>query len=196
MKRISFFLVAMLSATPAVLHAQDAAVEERLNKLSAQIQDLTDALDAQKKRVDDLARQLRAVQDQGSKAGAGYASQDDLKQLATKLQEVDEKRQQDNERIVKELDKLGKALGAPASGAHSKPAPSATTAPAGDSPAAADKDHYEYTIQSGDSLSAIARAYNEKGIKVNVDQILKANPGLKPEKMRVGQKIIIPSPTQ
>ncbi len=195
MKRISFFLVALLSATPVVIHAQDAASEERFNKLSAQIQDLTDALDAQKKRVDELARQLRALQDQGTRAGAGYASQEDLKQLTAKLQEVDEKRQQDNERIVKELDKLGKALGAPASGAHSKPPSSASTAPPGDTSAPVDKDHYEYTIQSGDSLSAIARAYGEKGIKVTVDQILKANPGLKPEKMRVGQKIIIPAPT-
>jgi len=196
MKRISFFLVALLSATPAVLHAQDAASEERFNKLSAQIQDLSDSLDAQKKRVDELARQVRAIQDQGGKAGAGYASQDDLKQLGAKLQEVDEKRQQDNERILKELDKLGKSLGAPASGTHSKPTASGSTSSSGDTPVPADKDHYEYTIQSGDSLSAIARAYSEKGIKVNVDQILKANPGLKPEKMRVGQKIIIPAPTQ
>ena len=40
----------------------------------------------------------------------------------------------------------------------------------------------------------IIAAYKEKGIKITVDQILKANPGLKADKLRVGQKIWIPSP--
>ncbi len=168
-------------------------MEERLNKLSAQIQDLADARDAQNKRIDELARQLRALQDQGGKSSAGYAAQEDLKQLTAKLQEVDEKRQQDNERIVKQLDKLSKSLGV---STGKKTGDAAAPVPSGDSPAPADKDHYEYEIKSGDSLSAIARAYSEQGIKVTVDQIIKANPGLKPEKMRVGQKIIIPAPAR
>jgi LysM repeat protein len=52
----------------------------------------------------------------------------------------------------------------------------------------------EYQVQSGDSLSAIAKAYRDKGVKVTVPQILAANPGLKPETMKAGQKIIIPAP--
>ena len=51
-----------------------------------------------------------------------------------------------------------------------------------------------YVVQSGDTLSVIVQAYNEKGIKVTTKQILKANPGLVPEKMKVGQKIFIPAP--
>ena len=53
---------------------------------------------------------------------------------------------------------------------------------------------FEHAVASGDTLSTIAQAYKEKGIKVTVDQILKANPGLVPEKMKVGQKIFIPAP--
>ena len=49
-------------------------------------------------------------------------------------------------------------------------------------------------IQSGDTLDAIVQAYKEKNIKVTVAQILKANPGLKAERLRVGQKIFIPAP--
>jgi LysM repeat protein len=49
-------------------------------------------------------------------------------------------------------------------------------------------------IQKNDSLDAIVQAYKEKNIKVTVAGILKANPGLIPEKMRVGQKIFIPAP--
>ena len=49
-------------------------------------------------------------------------------------------------------------------------------------------------VEGRDTLSTIAQAYKEKGIKVTVDQILKANPGLVPERMRTGQKIWIPAP--
>lgn len=55
---------------------------------------------------------------------------------------------------------------------------------------------YEYVIQSGDTLSSVAQAYREKNIKVTVDQILKANPGLNANKLKVGQKIFIPTPPQ
>ena len=55
---------------------------------------------------------------------------------------------------------------------------------------------YDYTIQRGDTLLAIAKAYREQGIKVTTDQILKANPGLDPKSLIVGKKIFIPAPGQ
>jgi beta-lactamase regulating signal transducer with metallopeptidase domain/LysM repeat protein len=63
------------------------------------------------------------------------------------------------------------------------------------SPHPSDKG-FEYVIQKGDTLSIIAQAYKEKNIKVSNDDILKANPGLKAEKLKVGQKIFIPAPPQ
>ena len=51
-------------------------------------------------------------------------------------------------------------------------------------------------IQSGDTLSVIVKAYAEKNIKVTVDQIVAANPGLNPKRLRVGQKVFIPAPQQ
>jgi len=59
---------------------------------------------------------------------------------------------------------------------------------------AAPEKGFEHTVASGDTLSTIVQAYKKKGIKVTVDQILKVNPGLVPEKMKVGQKIFIPAP--
>jgi phage tail protein X len=53
---------------------------------------------------------------------------------------------------------------------------------------------FEYVIKSGDTLDAIVQAYREKNVKVSVSQILNANPGLKAERLRVGQKIFIPAP--
>ena len=55
---------------------------------------------------------------------------------------------------------------------------------------------YDYTIQRGDTLLAIAKAYREQGIKVTTDQILKANPGLDPKSLIVGKKIFIPAPAK
>src|ERR1035441_2580940 len=114
MKRISFFLAVTLLAAPELLRAQDAAVEERLNKLTARVQDLEDAKDAQNKRIEELAKGLRALQDQQGKPNTSYASQEDLKQLADKLQEIDRKRQEDNDLILKRIEGLGKALGSSA----------------------------------------------------------------------------------
>ncbi len=53
---------------------------------------------------------------------------------------------------------------------------------------------YYYAIQSGNTLSAIAKAYQAKGVKVTVKEILAANPGLNPNSLIVGQKIFIPAP--
>lgn len=187
MKRISFFLVAAICFLPATAPAQDPAVQERLNVLSAQIQDLIDARDAQNKRLEDLARQLRQLQDQQSQVNTNYASEDELRQLAAKLQEIDQKRRADNDHIIKELESLRRALSSPVPKSVAAPAP----APGG---GAIPDQGYNYVIQSGDTLSAIVRAYRDKGIKVSVEQILKANPGLKADRLHVGEKIFIPAP--
>jgi len=47
-----------------------------------------------------------------------------------------------------------------------------------------------YTIQPGDTLFALARRFN-----VTVDAILRANPGIDPNSLRVGQIICIPAPS-
>ncbi|MFO1478323.1 MAG: LysM peptidoglycan-binding domain-containing protein [Verrucomicrobiota bacterium] len=187
MKRIFQFLVVAALAAPALAQGQDAAVEERLNRLSAQIQDLSEARDAQNRKLDELARQVRELQEKAGRPDTTAASNDDLKQLAANIKEVDRKRQEDNEKIVRELKDLSRSLG---SGSTRKPVAVAPTAPAAD--AKVPDNGYEYVIKSGDTLSLISKAYTDKGVKVSVEDILKANPGLKPDRMRVGQKIFIP----
>lgn len=65
------------------------------------------------------------------------------------------------------------------------PDPAGWTAPAGESSAR------EYTIKSGDTLEAIARAELGSGQKWNA--ILAANPGLDPKALKIGQKIRLPA---
>lgn len=186
MKRIFPVLAATMLLIPAALRAQDAATEERLNKLSAQIQDLVIAKDAQNKRIEELAKAIRDLQDQQNQPSPNYASQEDLKQLAAKLQEIDKKRQDDYDLIQKNIQALGKSFTTTLNKVASTPPP----APAKSS--GSDKA-FEYTVQPGDTVSAIAKAYTDQGYKVTVDQILKANPGLKPESMSVGTKLMIPA---
>lgn len=195
MKQFSFFLATAMLMAPAALRAQDAAVEERLNKLSAQIEDLIVAKDAQNKRIEELARAVREFQDQQqNKPTANYASQDDLKKLAASLDKVDQSRRSDYETVVKSLEELRKVLTNAAKPAAVKPPVSSESG--GDAAPQGSEKGYWHVIKSGDTISAVAKAYSEQGIKVTTDDILKANPGLKPESLAVGKKIWIPAPKQ
>ena len=178
-----------LLAAPVISPAQVAATEERLNKLSAQIDVLIEAKEAQNKKIDALESQLRDLQGQLNKPSGNYASAEDLKQVAEAVEKVDKKRQADSERVVSELEKLGKALGG-GGGGHRTP----VVAPEAKTPIDPAAPHFEYTVQAGDTPSAIVKAYRDKNIKVTLQQILAANPGLKPGSLKVGQKIIIPAP--
>jgi LysM repeat protein len=192
MKRISFFLMIALLAVPMISSAQDAAAEERLNKLSAQIDVLIEAKEVQNKKIDALEKQVSDLQGKLNTPQGNYASADDLKQVADAVKEVDKKRVADNERVLNELEKLGKTLSG-GSGGGRRPSVSTDTPKTTFDPA---KPHMEYKVQSGDTIEAIAKAYRDKGIKMTAEQILAANPGLKPKAMMVGQTIIIPAAGQ
>lgn len=191
MKRISILIATALLAVPAISPAQDAATEEQLNKLSAQIEVLVDAKEAQNKKIEELEHEIQDLQNQVSKPTGNYASADDVKQLKDAIEEVDKKRQADNERVLQELQSLGKSLTK-----ESRRTAATPTADAAPVPHAGPQKGYDYVVQQGDTLAAIVKAYREKNIKVTVQQVLDANPGLKANNMRVGQKIFIPESGQ
>lgn len=193
MKRLSFLLCTALLAAPTISPAQDAATEERLNKLSAEIDVLTEAKDQLNKKIDGLESEIRDLQSQVSKPTGNYASADDLKSLADAIKEVDKKRQEDNERVVQELQSISKSLAG--SAAHRSTPSSAADVPTASQPRGPEEGFY-YNVQQGDTLALIVKAYREKGIKVTVQQVLDANSGLKATSLKVGQKIFIPKPKQ
>jgi hypothetical protein len=199
MKRIPVFMIALWLTAPSAVRAQDAATEERLNKLSAQIEDLVVAKDAQNKRIEELARAVRELQEQQNRPNPTYASQDDLKRVAAKLQEIDQNRQRDNELVLEKLRGLGKTLAAAPPARQTAAATTGSSSPssvsaAGERPATRPEKGYEYVIKESDTYSAIAKAYSDQGVKVTAKQIQNANPDLKPENLQVGQKIFIPAP--
>jgi LysM repeat protein len=199
MKRILVWFLILSFAAVTAARAQDDATQQQIDKLTGQVQDLLDAQAAQSKRIEALEKEIGDLQGQSTPAGGSAANPDDLKKLAEQVQEIDRKRQEDNDRVLKELEHLEKALGGSSPGHRSAPdiSPDPTPTPlkthtnAGPS---GPQNGYDYTIHGGDTLSAIAKAYREQGIKVTTDQILKANPGLDAKNMKVGQKIFIPAP--
>jgi LysM repeat protein len=187
MKMILSAVIAVLVMASIPMRAQDAALEERVNKLSGYVQDLLAMQDAQRKQIEALSAELQSLREKAGQANPNAVTQDDLRRLAEKLQEVDKKREDDRDLILKEIENLGKAAAKAKRPVADKPTASG---------ASGSEKGYEYEVQSGDTLSAIAAAYKDQGIKVTVDQILKANPGLKPTNMKVGQKIFIPASQQ
>lgn len=179
----------VLLATP-LLWAQDAATEQRLNRLNGQVEDLLASHADLQKRLASLSRELDALREQNKATGLP-ATQEDIKRLFDAIKEVDRKRLEDYEKIRVEIQKLGQAFSAP-------PLPPRKATPVRDTGGAGaatlPEKGFEYVIQPGDTLSVIVQAYREKGIRVTVDQVVKANPGLKPNALRVGQKVFIPAP--
>jgi LysM repeat protein len=192
MKRILTWIF-ILSFSLTAARAQDDATQQQINKLTGQIQDALDAQALQAKRITALEKEISELHDKSNGSGA---NPDDLQKLADQVQELAKKQQADNDLILKEIGKLGKVGGSSSSPVH-KSTPSVTTnAAAGGSTTGGKENGYEYKVAAGDNLKIIAKAYRDQGIKVTSEQILKANPGLNPNTLKVGQKIFIPAPAQ
>lgn len=207
MKRILFLLLAAVgiclfhfpaagqdAATAAAVAAREEA-EEHSRQLAADMENLHAANQALEQRIsalEDVIKQLREAQ---ARAASNSSVQDDLKRLAEKIEEVDRKRAEDKQAIAEEIKQstasLEKTL-AVAPAAQSRSAPAKVQADSGDK-------CYVYTVQSGDFLSAIVKAYNtdfkSKGMKtISLKQVMEANPGMDWNRLQVGKKINIPKP--
>ena len=195
MKKISLWLF-ILAFTTVAVRAQDAETTERLNKVEGYVQDLQAAQLAQDKRIEALEKEVADLRDKLNQPGANnYAGADDLQKLAGQVQDLAKKQQADNDLILKEIEKLGK-ISSGATSSHRPPPEIAPTPTTDNPPPGGPQKGYYHTIQDKDTLSAIAKAYRAQNIKVTVDQILKANPGLDPKNLIVGKKIFIPAPAQ
>ena len=199
MRKILFGLF-ICAGIASLAPAQDAATQQLIDQINGKLQDLTDMQAAQGKKIADLEKQIGDLSDKLKQPAAdNSASADDLRKLAEQVKEVDKKRQEDNDQIMKALEKMAKGgnISAPT---RSKPPvtidnPTPTTSNGSSN---GDKQNgYWYPVKSGDTLSAIAKAYStELKAKITVDQILAANQGLTPKNLVVGKKIWIPAPTQ
>ena len=204
MKRIVYFsaVCLLLHAGAPASRADDPAIsaaaaaskqeaEENYNALKGHVDELIAAQEDMQKHLQALSKEIADLRAEVSKPNGNYASQDDLKALSQALQEMDKKREADKDLILKEMEKLAKAVSAPPpSRGNSRPPPSDS----GTSTPNPDQNGYYYTIKRDDTLSLIAQAYREQGIRVSTKQIVDANPNVNPAKLVVGMKIFIPAP--
>jgi chromosome segregation ATPase len=191
---LATFLCAAQESPEAIAARQEA--EERFKRLNATVEDLVGSNQALEKRLGVLREELGRLREEVSRANdrnKDTATQESLKQLARAIEEVDQKRLADNDKIVAALAKLEKLI-------SDRSAPSArsnSTAPAtphANPPANKTEKGYEYTIRERDNPHAIAAALKQQGMKVTAQQIMDANPGVQWNKLRIGQKIFIPAP--
>ena len=197
MRKIAFWLLAGTLATSGI-HAQDAATQQQIDKLAGQLQDIVEAEATQSQKLEAMEHEIADLRDKvNTPAINNYANNDDLQKLAQQVKEIDRKRQEDRDLILRKIEDLAKIAAEPAPVHHHAAAlPKEDTSATSDT-AQADatpQKGYEYKVQDGDTLSGIARAYKEKGVKVTTSQILKANPGLSPNTLYVDKTIFIPDP--
>lgn len=161
---------------------------ERLQRLNGLVEDLLASQASMQKRLSALTDQLHAVREEGSRAGDRlndrFATREELRKLAESVRELDRKREEDKRLILEEIKKLAQT---PVVVPRDTPkAPSRE--PASSTPGKG----YTYTIKKGDTISAVVAAYRANGVKVSVDDVIKANPHLKPNALAEGAEIFIP----
>jgi LysM repeat protein len=193
-----FLLIAGLPSTAsaqasygAEAYAQRQQEEERWRRMSAQMEELLNKQEDMRRRITTLEEENRALRSEVTRAGNSGVSPEEFqrvtKQLADKLKEVDDKRVADNKAVLEEMKRLVRDLKPTASA----PAPSV---PRPSDPLPATQEGYTHVIQLGQTISAVVQAFRTQGVNTSVDAILKANPGLNPNKLQVGQEIFIPKP--
>lgn len=104
----------------AAARAERMEMEDRYRRMNDSVRQLISANTALQSRVSALAEDMRrlraevqAEKSRSSSHASHYVSQDELRVMAKKIQEIDEKRQADKKRLVEEIRTMLKAAGSP-----------------------------------------------------------------------------------
>lgn len=193
MKRLflltSFFAtIYLLETSPAMAQGPslDAlAIREDYRRLHSQLEDLLMAHNSLKSELSKLQVEMRLLRAKTATKDSATATRDDLEGLAKSIREVDRKRVQDKDLILKEMKALLRSNSSAGRVTKNSPNP---------------KKSFEHEVQKNETISAIIAAYNtdlkNQGAKnrVTLKSVLDANPNLNPRTMRIGQTLFIPDP--
>lgn len=184
--RINLFLASALLVAGLSLHGQQAGVsaQQVMSALAGMRSDITLMLDRQKQlslRIEGLEEEQNRKNEQIRQLEAlcnALAQQN--QSLETRLAELQKAFESDQRARKDELRNLSKDLTNVIKSSTTQPAPAATIP--------ANMSIKELKVESGDTLSSIAKAAG-----CTVAQIMAANPGLKSaDDIRVGQVLKIP----
>lgn len=168
--------------------------EARFRSIAAKIEDILGIQSTLQRRINDLSAELAALREEQSRIAGQSVRPDDLRKIADKIREIDQKREDDKRIILEELRKLAQAPIPEPKPRREETKKEETKRESGQSQPAVPQKGYEYVVKEGDTLSEIVEAYRQNGVNVTVDMVLKANPNVKPQLLRIGQKIFIPDP--
>lgn len=146
-------------------------------------------LEALQQRCSALERELERTRQDQARAALNAATREDLKQVVESVNQMESRRESDRQLMIKGLKDLAKA--AP-SAAEKKPAAAAKPS---------EGAVFTHTVEKGHTLSDIISAFNAEFQKegagsVTLEQVIKENPGLNPNKIHVGQVLRIPAPSK
>ncbi|MDH7502667.1 MAG: LysM peptidoglycan-binding domain-containing protein [Verrucomicrobiota bacterium] len=168
--------------------------EARFRSISAKIDDILGIQSTLQRRINDLSAELAALREEQSRIAGQSVRPDDLRKLADKIREIDQKREDDKRIILEELRKLAQTPIPEPKPRKEETRKQETKKESELSQPPIPQKGYEYVVKEGDTLSAIVEAYRQNGVNVTLDMVLKANPNVKPKSLRIGQKIFIPDP--
>jgi len=180
----------------APIGAQARFYAEQFRRLRGEIDELKGAHALQQQQTDKLKTQVKTLTDENQKLNrrlAGkFATAEEMEAMRAALKELDANRLQDRAIVQKALAALGKLIQKVAQQKAATVEPPLRVV-------ARDFKFNTHKVETGEFLSNIIvaynRAYKEEGLgTVTQSQVLKANPGLNPNRLLVGQKIKIPLP--
>ena len=170
---------------------------EQIRQLRGGMEELKGAYNLQIRKMMALEKEviiLRTANENLKRENAlRFASNEDIDELATKLMEMDKNRRNDLQITNKQIDEILKVVKELTTAAPAVP-------PIRNNPPPAKFKAREHVVQPGEFLSTILEAYNSAfkaaGLsgRVSQDQVLKANHGMKADRLLAGQKLLIPLP--
>lgn len=165
----SLTMAVALAATMAFAQGKDDFMRQQA---MAEVQRVSGQIDVLQNNFDDLARRVSKLESGGGETRALRQEIDSLRSTVAEL-----RRQMESQRgeIVKDISGRIAKMQPPPAPEKKTVKKTVVTGP-----------HYEYTVQSGDSLFIIAKAFN-----TSVSKIREMN-NLKSDSLRVGQKINVP----
>jgi len=187
--------------SPATAAAEREEMEANYRRINTKVEQLEETLQLQQKRIAALVEEIHSMREEVDRLKSrneSAATQESIKRLADKIEEVDKKRQADNELVLAQLKAIGKGLSKPVvvpkvTAQPPEPAKPDTAIPPGDKPP---ENGYIYKIKDKDTLLRIVADLRAQGFKVTRKQVEDANPKVNWSKLPIGQSIFIPQPEQ
>lgn len=183
---------------PAPVPAQNRFLEEQVRLIRTEMAALQEAYMVQARKLAAQDAELKAMRTANAELQRSlslkFATNKDIEELATQLTQLDKNRMNDVKVLNGQIDKMLALIEKLAKAPVSQPRTP------GNNPPPRNFKFREHKVEAGQFLSTILAAYNsafkQEGLsgRVTQSQVIKANPGLNPNKLLIGQTVRIPLP--